>query len=354
MNQLVNVGFASPDLATPFTHEANFGVEQSLGKEMSLSVSYVMVRGIDLLQRSDLNLGPPVCCDTYNITDASGNQVGTFSTPVYLLANRVDSRYARVLQIDNGGRSWYDGMEVEYHWHGKRWVQAQASYTWSHAIDLAQGVANNNYYFTDQGNTYFNGTDIINGKSGFSYEKGSSLEDQRQRAVITGIIAPPRHKFSSRIADTAVNGWQLSLLETVATPQFADPTLTVGTADPRLAFTSPTLSGVGGETPGGTRVPFLPTASLPLGRIVRLDARLTKGFTLPRETRLNLSFEVINAFNHITYTAVSQTAYRSTWNTATGTGTIAPVTGTGVGTASSGFPDGTNARRAQVSVRYSF
>jgi hypothetical protein len=35
-------------------------------------------------------------------------------------------------------------------------------------------------------------------------------------------------------------------------------------------------------------------------------------------------------------------------------GILTPVTGSGKGTASAGFPDGTNARREQVSVRYTF
>jgi hypothetical protein len=354
VNQLVNVGFVASDLATPNTMQSSVGIEQSLGKRMNFSISYVMSRGRKFLQRSDLNLGPSVCCDNYSIVDASGAQVGTYTTPVYLLANRVDPRYARVLQIDNGGYLWYDAMAFEYHWRGSRWVQANASYTWAHSIDLAQGTASQNYYFTDQGDTYFNGIDTINGRSGYSYEKGSSLLDQRHRAVISAIGSLPRHTFASSFADIALNGWQLSLIETLATAQKVNPTLTVGSADPRVAFTAPTLSGVGGQSPGGTRVPFKPTASLPLGSIAKMDARLTKSFILRGESRLELSFEATNLFNTIYYTAVSQTMYRSTWSTATNSGTIAPVSGTGVGTASGGFPDGTNARRAQVSVRFSF
>jgi hypothetical protein len=35
-------------------------------------------------------------------------------------------------------------------------------------------------------------------------------------------------------------------------------------------------------------------------------------------------------------------------------GVLSPTTGFGVGRASGGFPDGTNARRAQVSARFAF
>lgn len=61
-----------------------------------------------------------------------------------------------------------------------------------------------------------------------------------------------------------------------------------------------------------------------------------------------LAFEAFNVFNHITDTAVNQYAYVANGNI------ISPLPGVGVGTASSGYPDGTNARRAQVSARFTF
>jgi hypothetical protein len=64
--------------------------------------------------------------------------------------------------------------------------------------------------------------------------------------------------------------------------------------------------------------------------------------------RLTLNFEAFNLTNTITYTSLTSRGY-----TATGFN-IAPAAGLGVYTASSGFPDGTNARRAQVSVRFEF
>ena len=85
---------------------------------------------------------------------------------------------------------------------------------------------------------------------------------------------------------------------------------------------TPTLSGIGAEAPGGTRAPFLPTANLPLGNTVQLDGRLTKNFPIREKDSVALSFEAINALNHIRNTGVVQLAYKSTWNTATETGTL--------------------------------
>ena len=78
------------------------------------------------------------------------------------------------------------------------------------------------------------------------------------------------------------------------------------------------------------------------------QARLTKLFSIRESMNLGLSFEVFNVFNTISNTSVVQNAYFASGNI------IKAGIGVGNGTASSGFPDGTNARRAQVSARFTF
>jgi outer membrane receptor protein involved in Fe transport len=382
---LINSGFAIPTLATPYVQEWTLGVEHALTKNMSLNLAYIGSRGVKFIQRSDLNAGPPTGTDTYAIYNSAGVQTGSFATPVYFnTANgntTYNSNYSRVLQIDNGGRLWYDGLIVEFHQRANKYIQSNIAYTWSHSEDLGQGTFSSNYYFSDQGDTYFNGSSIINGKSGYAYEKGSSLEDQRQRIVMTAIMHTP-DVTGGMLKKEVVNGWQLAPIFTYGTPQFVDSYLTVGGAsvgsgagqlpasaipvgnattssDARLYYSTPTLSGIGAETPGGSRVPFLPTANLPLGHTVQLDGRLTKIFPIHESQTFEFSFEAINVLNHIRYTGVNQTVYKSIWDSTTNTGFLvqqAPggASGWGAGTASGGFPDGTNARRAQIALRYTF
>jgi len=358
----INSGFAIPTLATPYVQEWSFGIERALTKNMSLNVSYIGSRGLKFLQRSDLNAGPATGSDTFTIVNTSGTAVGTYTTPVYFNAangnTTYNSAYSKILQIDNGGRLWYDGLVAEFHQRENKFLQSSVAYTYSHSEDLGQGTFSSNYYFSDQGDTYFNGSSIIGGKSGYAYEKGRSLEDQRHRIVMTANFHTPDMKGSTWMKE-AVNGWQLGPIFTYATPQYVDSTLTVSSSDPRLYVPTPTLSGIGAEAPGGTRVPFLPTANLPLGHTVQLDGRLTKTFPIHEGQSIQLSFEAINALNHIRDTGVVQLAYKSTWNTTTQTGTLTQqavggATGLGAGTASAGFPDGTNARRAQASMRFIF
>ena len=61
-----------------------------------------------------------------------------------------------------------------------------------------------------------------------------------------------------------------------------------------------------------------------------------------------LNFEAFNVFNTIYSTGVNTEAYSLSG------GVFRPTAGVGVGNQSQGFPDGTNARRAQVSLRLVF
>ena len=105
---------------------------------MGLTVSYLWSRGIGLFTSRDLNvgaLGPDV---TYRINDTSGNQVGTYTTPTYRLANRVDPRFRRLIQVENGGQSWYSGLVVQLRKRMSHGLEGSVAYTWSHAIDTRE------------------------------------------------------------------------------------------------------------------------------------------------------------------------------------------------------------------------
>jgi hypothetical protein len=332
----VSVTFADPNLATPYTQQADIGIERELTRNTGITISYLWNRALKNITRRDLNIGPATGTFTYRILDAAGNQTGTYTTPTYLLANRVDPRYARVIMADNGGRNWYDGLAVQLRRRASRWLDGTLSYTWSHARDLSQGAGNNNVFFTDGPATIFNGD--------YNAEKGTSVLDQRHRAVFTALIAPPRWKFSSKFADYALNGWQLSLLGTFASAQYVTPTVQlVGAQYPGQPFNN-TLNGFGGST----QVPFLSRQSIPVDSVQRIDSRLSKSFQVKESFSFQFNFEVFNTFNRVSNTVVNTLAYQAQ------AGVLRPVAGLGAGTASGGFPDGTNARRAQISLRVLF
>ena len=333
---LVNIEFASPDFHNPYTQQGNVSIERQLTSRLALTASYIWSRGIGLLTVRDLNIGPlsstPV---VYTILDAGGNQVGAFATPVYLLANRSDRRYRSIYQAENGGQSWYNGLALQVR---KRWshgFSGSVSYTWSHAIDTAnQGGASDSLFISSIRSTY-------NGD--YSNDKGSSLLDQRHRAVISFLWTPRFTNSTSAVARYLVNGWQLSAITTLASARPAPATVTVSSALSGMANNS-TLNGFFGST----RVPFWRFNPLDIDQIHRVDARLQRELPFTERVKMTLSFEAFNAFNTIYNTNVSQQAYTAT------AGVLRPVATLGSGTQSQGFPDGTNARRMQVGLRVTF
>jgi hypothetical protein len=91
-----------------------------------------------------------------------------------------------------------------------------------------------------------------------------------------------------------------------------------------------------------------------------VDARIARTFPFGERIRATILFEAFNVFNTQFDTAVNTIAYTSVPVIQSGlangpqVGTIRPVAGTGSGIAAQGFPDGTNARRAQVALRITF
>jgi hypothetical protein len=353
-----NVTYADKNLATPYTEQGDFTVEQRIDHKTTLDVSYLWNDGVKFLTRRDDNVKAPTSSYTYRILDKNGNQTGTYTTPVYTDSVN-DPRYAVLNHIYNGGRLYYDGLVVSLTRRQSNWSQGSLSYTWAHSIDLGLGAGADNIYYTDPPITIFNGNQ--------RFEKGNSPLDQRHRLVVSGLIAPPVKEFGSKIVNGSLNHWQVSAIETYASPQGVDPQIVINGLPFANPYSSATIDGIGIGFAATQRVPFAPRSSLKLGDTVKTDLRLTRTIPLPRETSLALNFEVFNAFNYTTITSVQNTALYAysdgglaPYNTGSTSSSVysastPPALATpGTGTASAGFPDGTNARRGQVSVRFTF
>jgi hypothetical protein len=160
---------------------------------------------------------------------------------------------------------------------------------------------------------------------------------------MTGLLTPPDFKVG-RAAGMIVNGWNLSVIATIASTQYATPVVQISGSPFSGAAFNTTLNGFGGDS----RVPWMSRSSLPIDNIGRLDARLTKALKFTERYQLMLTFEAFNVFNNISDTNINTRAYQLS-----GTA-LNPINGLGTGSASLGFPDGTNARRAQVGARFVF
>jgi outer membrane receptor protein involved in Fe transport len=335
----VNITFADPHFRNPYTQQGTIAIERQLARNTAFTASYVWNRGVQLWTSRDLNLGNPGTTQTYTILDTTGATVGSFTTPVWVTANKPDTRYAHIYEVDNGGQSWYNGLALQLRQRVTHGLSANLAYTWSHAEDDANQCGASNVITWAQSNTW---------AGNYGLDKGSSCQDQRHRAVVSFIWSPTFTKSTSVASRYLVNGWQLSTITTMASAEPTSATISVSgqqftAAGVSMLYTT-TLNGTG----GWNRVPFWPVNSVNIDRTYRVDARLSKNLPFSERVKGTFMFEGFNVFNTQYNTAVNAQAY------AASAGILKPVAGLGVGNASQAFPDGTNARRLQLGLRIVF
>ena len=341
----VSLNMAASDFRAPYTQQGTVAVERQITGTLAATVSYLWSRGLHLTSVTDLNVGAPGPVVTYRVNDASGNQAGAYATPVYVRQNRVDPRYARINIIDAGLNSWYNGLAVQLNKRMAHGVLGSLAYTWSHAIDEGQGTAGTPNIFASGGpQTYMPGD--------YRAEKGSSALDVRHRLVVNGVWTPTFTHGDSAWERYLVNSWGLSILGTLQSSPVTTPTVQITSAPVAAPYAAAFTGTLNGYTSlgFGNRVPFLAVGGLDIAPVERLDARLTKFIPIGERYHAMLTFDAFNVFNHTYFTSVSARAYVA--SVVGGVPTLNPATGFGQGTATQGFPDGTNARRLQMGLRF--
>jgi hypothetical protein len=329
----------SPKLKTPYTEQATVAVERQLTPSMVLTVSGIFSRGVNLLGTQDINapaLGAPF---TYTIQGAPAGYPTAYTTQVYSGA-RPNPAFGAIYEETNGVSSWYDGLAVSFVKRFTHGFQTEASYTWSHEIDDGQGAATNAIFgFSDALWTY-------NGQ--YTFDKGSGSLDQRHRLVYSFIWAPTFSHSNSAFARYVVNNWQLSSITTIGSGRpSGSPTVHLNDTPTAMLYSADALNGFNGNF----RVPFLPVNSLYTPWTETESFRLTKNLPFGENSRvrLGLNFEAFNIANNWSPTSLTTQAFTET----KGVLTFTPAA-FGVGSADGGFPDGTQARRLQISARLTF
>jgi len=339
-----NVVYATSKLRNPYTQDINVAIERSVAKDSTLTVGYIRTRGYKMWTASDVNLAGTSISAKYTIDNAADQAVSSFTTPLYTALG--GGGYAHVYQVDNNGSYWYDALAVQWRTRVSHGLSVWASYTWSHAID-------------DLGVNSALGFSLVPSSTGdVNADRGRSALDQRQRVTVRWTWEPSVRGGQPAVIRSVLNGWALSGIATLASAQPATPLVIVQGqqfSTVTMAYTS-SLNGSG----AWNRVPFDPVNSLSLGSEYSLSARLARTFAFGERIRATLGFEAYNILNRQYATAVNTIAYLSVAPLAPNLingprfGTLLPVPGLGAGIASQGFPDGTNARRAQVVLRIAF
>ncbi len=187
---------------------------------------------------------------------------------------------------------------------------------------------------------------------------GNSAIDQRHRGTVQWIWQPTVTHNDSPAARFLLNGWSLSGIGTIASPQYATPIVQVvgqQFSSLTMSYTN-SLDGSG----GWSRVPFQNVGILATGPQRNFDVRLTRMLPFTERVKGMLMFEAFDVFNTQHTTAVNTIAYQAVTVLPVGVvngpfnGFLKPVPGLGAGIGSQAYPDGTTARRLQIAFRVVF
>ena len=288
---LSNFAVFNPNLKLPYAVEGNVAIEQALGKEQTLSVSYIVAAGRRLLQSTSV-FSPP---SNPNI------QNGIF--------------------VDNLATSDYHALQIQFQRRMSRGLQLLASYTWSHSIDDASaGSFGNASNLSAGGNSQENrgpsDFDIRQAfTAGATYEipaprtnsgMRTILRDWSIQSFILARTAPPVD-----LADAALGPEFNSGVNTNIRPDLVPgQPLYVSGAQCVVVFGMPCPGGKGFNPAAFTAPPTDPTTGHPirqgdLGRnalrgfgAAQWDFAVHRDFSLREPVKLQFRAEMFNVLNH--------------------------------------------------------
>jgi hypothetical protein len=332
-NGVTNIMYAESKFRQPYTQQATAAFERRLTKDTDLTVNLTNVRGFKLWSATDLNLVAPTVTETYTIDNGSNQATSTFATNVYTARN--DGTKAHVFQFTNGGSSWYNAVAAQLRKQVARTLSVQASYTWSHSIDdvngppVVPGIPAN----TTPGDS--------------ADDRGNSAADQRHRGTVNWLWQPTVIKSDSPFARFLLNGWEVSGIATLASPQHRTPVLIAGAQ--QFSGITMTYTNSLNASGGWSRVPNEGVGTLTTGsNQYTVNGRLTRTLPFTERVKGMLMFEAFNVLNNQYTTAINTLAYTVT------TGVLRPAPGVGAAIAADGYPYGSSARRCQIAFRLVF
>jgi hypothetical protein len=269
---------ADPRFVTPYSAQANIGVERLLTPDVTVRADYLFTRGVHLPRTRNINLLPPVVLTQANaaalgVTSPAPQQLGR---PVFG-SGRVDPRFDAIYQLEDSASSTYHGLTLALNKRLSDEFELLASYTLSKTIDDASD-------FDEQP---VNPYDL-------RAERALSRQDVRQRFVLSALFDLP---FGDDEEDEGGDKEKDNLLAAVLGHIEVAPIVTISSGRPVNA-----LTGADEE-----RSRAYPLVSRPLGfarnalstpRLISFDVRALKYFPFGEKRRLDLVVEGFNLFNH--------------------------------------------------------
>jgi hypothetical protein len=344
------------DFARPRVQDYTIGIQQQLPLGILMTASYAHTYGDHLEIVTDTNLPAPAFQRTYQLPDGTTFQVpfsagvikSAAGATVSVNAARPDPTQGAINTNASRGQSWYNGLLLDVRRRMSKGVQVNGAFTWA----KAENTAGNDNGGGSAAETAFGGGTPAD-QFALTSNRGLSPLDQRLRFV--GIVVwEPRNRI--------LRGFRFSGIETAESGRPIAALISIGSI-PFLAPDGNTYNGFGGirgQGTGGDRnlVPSILRNSIHAPANYKLDLRVSREIRITERLRAEVLGEGFNIFNRSNYNGFNTTYY-----IAAATSNTTPLASPILLTPSPTFmtpnndatpPDGTNARRLQLSIRVRF
>lgn len=332
----------------------SFSIQQNIGFSTVLDVAYVAALGRHLSEWRNLNaipFGTDFTAVAQDPTSPGKPLPSTFLRPI-IGYNNIDL-------VENAGNSNYNSLQVSANRRFTGSLQFGFSWTWSKAMDLVDADM----------------TEISGLLPARQWDYGPASFDRTHVVKINWLWNVPNVPWRNVIAKGVLHNWQLSGIDTFQSggPTTVTFTTTTGmditgspTNGPRInVIGNPMLVPESDQTalqyfnPNVFQLPAVGTygnAGKTLFRgpgIDNWDIALFKDFPIYERSRLQLRWELYNAFNHTQFGAGPSSACCSA---SSGLNTVARFNAAGnqINMGLGQFISALNARQMQLALRFSF
>jgi hypothetical protein len=344
------------NFARPRVQDVTAGIQQQLPFGIVATASYAYTYGDHLEIVVDTNLPAPQFTRTYELPNGTTFQVpfsaGVIKTAagatVSVNAARPNPTQGAINTNTSQGQSWYNGLLLDVHRRFSHGLQINGAFT----LSKAENIAGNGNGQGAAAETAFNGGTPFN-QFNFASDRGLSPLDQRMRMVVSAVWEP-------RVR--LLRGFLFSAVETAESGRPVAALITVPSI-PFLGTDGNVYNGFGGllgQGTGGDRnlLPTIPRDSISGPANYKLDLRVSRRFRITERAYAEALAEGFNIFNHSNYNGFNTTAYTAAATT-NSTPLATPIQLTAVSnflgpTSDSTPPDGSNARRLQLAIRFRF
>src|SRR5208282_1911349 len=332
-----NIVYFPNDLRLPGAEEFDLVAEHQIAPNTLVSVSYIGSIGRFLPIGIDTNL-PAATSISYTVSGGPLN--GQTVTEPFFAGARPNPNYQQMVMFCSCVTSHYNGLVGQFNRRISNGLQFNLSYTYASASDDG---ASSSAAITS--NTPVNPGDL-------ALEEGRSYLEVRHRFVGTVVWQPPYFaKSENAFARGALSGWTVSLNQ-VAQSGLPYTAVISGNAPSGLGATVSAGGPTGGKT--STRAVFVPKNGYTLPATVNTDMRISRSFHIYERSRLELTAEAFNLFNHVDYTSAVTTAYTTGGTAAAPTLTYSTgINGFGALTAANNSVF-IGARQLQFGAKFSF